>query len=73
MSNISEIKVIIGARVPPRTSMFEHRDHNGGYRHTFPPMTKDGELLQAALLAKASVKGKGLLRRLFDWVTVAEE
>jgi hypothetical protein len=46
------MKVIIGSRVPPRTSMFESRDGIGGFHHTLPPITGDAAVLQAALLAK---------------------
>lgn len=44
------MKVEIGARVPPRVSMFESRDGLGGYAHSLPPMSRDAELLQAAFL-----------------------
>lgn len=44
------MKVQIGCRVPPRTSLFESRDGVGGFRHTYPPMSRDAELLQAAFL-----------------------
>ena len=61
-------KVIIGSRVPPRTSMFEHRDGMGGFSHTLPPMTPDQELLQTALLQRQ--KKPSIWRQLFDWITV---
>jgi len=81
------VKVVIGSRVPPRTSMFEHRDGTGIYWHTMPPILGDAEILQAALLQASNPKPPGLLRRIFqrspaehdpsllrrifDWITVA--
>jgi hypothetical protein len=51
------MKVIIGSRVPPRTSMFEQRDGLGGYGYAMPPITGDAATLQAALLAKPKPDG----------------
>ena len=58
------MKVIIGSRVPPRTSMFERRDGLGGYSRAMPPILGDAATLQAALLAKPR---RSRMFELRDW------
>ena len=58
---------VIGSRVPPRVSMFEHRDGTGIYWHALPPMSPDAEILQTALLQINKPKPPSLLRRIFYW------
>lgn len=56
-------KVQIGARVPPRVSMFERRDGLGWYQDAMPPITGDAARIQSALLAPVTVR-RGWLARL---------
>lgn len=49
-------KVQIGARVPPRVSMFESRTGSGMYQHAMPPIKGDAEALQAALLSRRDAR-----------------
>lgn len=56
-------KIEIGARVPPRVSMFETRTGSGLYMHSMPPITGDAARIQSALLAPVTVR-RGWLARL---------
>lgn len=59
-------KVQIGARVPPRVTMFEQRD-GFSYAHAMPPIQGDMQALQAALLSRRDARPmrRGWLARLF--------
>lgn len=58
------MKVQIGARVPPRVSMFERRD-GYSYSHTLPPVIGDAAIIQQALLSRREPVRRGWLARLF--------